>query len=328
MGTHILEKTLALPENALLFSACQITATVAGTYLQRVERSAPDCRQQRRKPMPFQLQQRINPVLDIAVLRRTFKHVVYHQCLAITQGNARLARLTLKATSLGFVTAFFLAYLIGHLSIGFLEPTPEMSSRDWPQLRDLIVAFVSGLAAAYASGRPGLLAALPGVAIAAALLPPVATAGLAMSIGDYDLALGALLLFAVNMVAIVLAAAVSLRAMGIRDVRDVRRLTSILGRSLAIISLVMTLMLVFAPPLMQAPAGLVQAVESMLVDDEFRLRRIRLHREHAALNVQVDVGGSRLPDTMLQQSLAELAREHLGEETGVRLTFRYETLVK
>ncbi|MHC5112717.1 MAG: DUF389 domain-containing protein [Planctomycetota bacterium] len=71
----------------------------------------------------------------------------------------------------------------------------------------MVVAFLSGLAAAYASGRPGLLSALPGVAIAAALLPPVATSGLATSIGDYDLAFGALLLFAVNMVAIVLAAA-------------------------------------------------------------------------------------------------------------------------
>jgi hypothetical protein len=46
------------------------------------------------------------------------------------------------------------------------------------------------------------------------------------------------------------------------------------------------------------------------------------------MNVQVDVGGDRLPDAMLQQRLAELAREHLGDEAGVRLTFRYETLLK
>ena len=92
--------------------------------------------------------------------------------------------------------------------------------------------------------------------------------------------------------------------------------------------LLIALSTLIAPPLLQAPAGLVQAVENRLVDDEFRLRRIRLLREHGALNMQVDVGGSRLPDAMLQQSLAELAREHLGEESGVRLTFRYETLVK
>ena len=247
--------------------------------------------------------------------------------LAIAQGNARLAQITLKAASLGFLTAFILAYLIGLLSGDFIVSTAEMDSRDWPQLLDLIVAFVSGIAAAYASGRPGLLAALPGVAIAAALLPPVATAGLAMSIGNYDLSLGALLLFGVNVVAIVLAAAISLRAVGIRGVKKAKQVIPLLGRALVIVSLVMTLMLSFAPPLLQAPAELVQAVESTL-DDQLRLRRIRLQKAHGALEVQVDLGGSRLPDAQLQGRLAELARRHIGEETAVRLTFRYETLLK
>jgi hypothetical protein len=86
-------------------------------------------------------------------------------------------------------------------------------------------------------------------------------------------------------------------------------------------------MLSFAPPLLQTPAELVQAVESTL-DDQLRLRRIRLQKAHGALEVQVDLGGSRLPDAQLQGRLAELARRHIGEETAVRLTFRYETLLK
>ena len=97
--------------------------------------------------------------------------------LAIAQGNLRLAKMTMKAVSLGFITAFILALGIGLLIGEFQEATVEMAARDWPTLIDLTIAFISGLAATYASGRPGLLAALPGVAIAAALLPPIATSG-------------------------------------------------------------------------------------------------------------------------------------------------------
>lgn len=248
--------------------------------------------------------------------------------LSITQGNVRLARMTLKAVLLGFVTAFGLAFAIGLLSGEFHEASAEMSARDWPQFRDLVVAFISGLAAAYASARPSLLAALPGVAIAAALLPPVATAGLAMSIGNLDLAFGALLLFVVNMVAIIVSAAISLWAVGIRHIGKVQRMTRLLGIAFIIAVFAMALVLTFAPPRLAPPRELTEAVESALAD-EFRLRRIRLHREPGAIRVlQVDVGGTRLPDTLLRQKLDEIVNAHLGKKTGVRLTFRYETFVK
>jgi uncharacterized hydrophobic protein (TIGR00271 family) len=247
--------------------------------------------------------------------------------LAIAQGNQRLARMTLKATFFGFITAFALAYAIGLLSGDFQVATGEMDSRDWPKMFDLVVAFVSGFAAAYASGRPGLLAALPGVAIAAALLPPIATSGLAMSIGDYDLAFGALLLFAVNMVAIIVAAAVSVWALGIRYMGKATRLTSLLGKALVIVSLAMALLLTFSPPLLDPPGELTQAVERALTD-EYRLRRIRLQSQFGVKNLQVDLGGPELPDALLKQRLGEIARDHLGEKAGVRLTFRYEVLLK
>lgn len=247
--------------------------------------------------------------------------------LAIAQGNAHLERMTLKAVFLGFITAFWLGYAIGLLSGEFQEATAEMSARDWPQLRDLIVAFVSGFAAAYASARPGLLAALPGVAIAAALLPPVATAGLAVSIGDYDLCFGALLLFGVNMVSIIVAAAVSFWLMGVRAPTKAKPLKRLLDGSLVVVSIVMALVLTFAPPLLEPPRELIREVESMLAD-EYRLRRIRLHRDPKSLNLQVDVGGSRPPDSVLRGRLRGITQEHLGKDTAVRLTFRYETLIK
>ena len=90
-----------------------------------------------------------------------------------------------------------------------------MYARGAPNLLDLVVALASGVAGAYAMGRPNLISALPGVAIAAALVPPIATAGLALTMGDFVLSGGATLLFFVNIIAIVLGTAITFWCVGI-----------------------------------------------------------------------------------------------------------------
>lgn len=144
--------------------------------------------------------------------------------LSVTQGNLHLFRTSARSVAKGFVLAFGLSILLG-LSVQFFMdssgwPNSEMLARDSPSLLDLLVAFISGLVASYAMGRPNLTSALPGVAIAAALIPPIATAGMSLAMGNLALMFGALLLFLTNIVAIALATAISLRAIGIRDTHD------------------------------------------------------------------------------------------------------------
>jgi uncharacterized membrane protein len=64
------------------------------------------------------------------------------------------------------------------------------------------VALAAGAAGAYATVREEVSAALPGVAVAVALVPPLATAGLVLEAGQVELAKGALLLYLANLVAI------------------------------------------------------------------------------------------------------------------------------
>jgi uncharacterized hydrophobic protein (TIGR00271 family) len=165
--------------------------------------------------------------------------------LAVVQGNGRLAQRAGRAVVLGFVTAYLLGILVGLLVPSYQQPSAEMLARDWPDSIDLWVAFISGLAAAYAASRPGLLAALPGVAIAAALVPPLATSGLATAIGEYDLALGALLLFLTNGVAIVFASAISLWVGGIRRGKPLMGWIRVLTTALYIAVICLTLYLGF-----------------------------------------------------------------------------------
>ena len=142
---------------------------------------------------------------------------------ALIQGNERLMKTALKSVLLGFAVAFLIGATLG-LLVSLLTTYPvsgEMAARDMPGMLDLLVGLFSGVAGAYAMSRPNLLSALPGVAIAAALVPPIATAGMALTMGDATLGGGALLLFFTNIVAIVLGTAVTFWAVGI-DTRLVK----------------------------------------------------------------------------------------------------------
>ena len=137
--------------------------------------------------------------------------------LGLAHGNIRLIKTSLRTVLRGFIAAFAIGTFLGLLACK--EITPEMMSRGTPNFLDLVVACASGIAAAYALGRPNLLSALPGVAIAAALVPPLAVAGIALAKLELKLAEGSLLLFLTNIVAIILGATVTFWTVGIRSVK-------------------------------------------------------------------------------------------------------------
>jgi uncharacterized membrane protein len=112
-----------------------------------------------------------------------------------------------------------MASIIVAIIIGLLSPlkemTPEIISRTQPTLLDLIIALASGMAGAYAVSRKDVSAALPGVAIAAALAPPLGVVGLGFANGNMQAAGGALLLFTTNLVTISLGGVIIFTLLGI-----------------------------------------------------------------------------------------------------------------
>ena len=145
--------------------------------------------------------------------------------LALVQANEKLLKSALKSVLLGFAVALMIGVVTGaciKLAAPNYAISQQMLARDLPNFIDLIVALASGVAAAYAMGRPHLVSALPGVAIAAALVPPIATAGLAVPLGSWQLAGGASLLFFTNVIAIVLGTAITFWAVGISTYVDTK----------------------------------------------------------------------------------------------------------
>ena len=89
--------------------------------------------------------------------------------------------------------------------------TPELISRTRPTLLDVGVAFFGGLAGVIAGSRKDISLALPGVAIATALMPPLCTAGFGLATGNWSFLLGAFYLYLLNAVFIALATFVVVR---------------------------------------------------------------------------------------------------------------------
>ncbi len=101
-----------------------------------------------------------------------------------------------------------LAILTGFL-VGLTVATPvvaatngQVAGRVSPHLIDLLAALATGVVGAIALVRKDISDTLPGVAIAISLVPPLTVVGLTAEAGEWDQAMGALLLFVTNVAAI------------------------------------------------------------------------------------------------------------------------------
>jgi uncharacterized hydrophobic protein (TIGR00271 family) len=118
-------------------------------------------------------------------------------------------RRALKTLATGIALA--LAIAIGIVLVSPLqEATPEILGRTEPTLFDLLVAVLSGIAGAYATiTRKG--ETIVGVAIATALMPPLAVVGFGVATGNGGIAGGAAFLFMTNLLAIAFSATIVAR---------------------------------------------------------------------------------------------------------------------
>ena len=101
--------------------------------------------------------------------------------------------------------------------------TDEIAARLRPSILDLMVALASGVAAAYAKNNEKIAGSLAGVAIAVALVPPLATAGIGLGWMRWDVFYSAFLLFSTNFVGIVFAAAMTFLMLGFSPITTAKK---------------------------------------------------------------------------------------------------------
>ncbi len=197
--------------------------------------------------------------------------------------------------------------------------THEVLSRTSPDLRDLAVAVAAGGAGAFATVRKDVSAALPGVAVAVALVPPLAVIGMSLGADRVDLAYGALLLYLANLSGITLAGVIVILATGLTSTRH-------RGRLVATIALVTAGTVAVGVPLqgrsmeLVARAKIARAVNSEVLSwlgskTDLKLLDVRI----VGARVAIDVVGAHTPPPA--QSLATALARDLG--AGVAVDVRW-----
>ena len=140
---------------------------------------------------------------------------------ALATGKQKWLRISARTVALGSIAAVLFSALI--VVVSPLEAvTAEIASRTRPNLLDFLVALFSSIAGSYAMirGREGTIV---GVAIATALMPPLAVIGFGLATLNWTIFFGALGLFVTNFLTIALTATLMARLYGFRTTLSKRQ---------------------------------------------------------------------------------------------------------
>jgi uncharacterized hydrophobic protein (TIGR00271 family) len=234
--------------------------------------------------------------------------------LAIVQGDIRLLRLALESALKGVALAIGLAVFLAGLSPLRLV-THEIAARTSPNLFDLAVALASGAAGAYAVARKDVAASLPGVAIAAALVPPLGVIGVGLAMGDPQIAGGGGLLFSTNLIAITLAGSVTLLLLGFRPTpradREVR-LRHGLVVTLALLAVIaIPLGVVFVDSVQESRLGrTIDQVLRLQLEEATNLEVVDFTFEHRG--EQIEISATVYARGPVSDRTVEIARDQLS----------------
>lgn len=153
------------------------------------------------------------PVIIGAMILAPLMAPIISFSMGVLRQNGELVTESSKTLVIGIILALFFGTLLT-LMIPLQTINHEIGARLSPTILDLGVAIISGIAGAYANARSEVAKSLAGVAIAVALVPPLAVSGMGIGWLDWGVFSGAFLLFMANLVGIILAASATFLVMG------------------------------------------------------------------------------------------------------------------
>ena len=164
----------------------------------------------------FGLLQNSAAVIIGAMLISPLMNPILSAALALLLGDGKMGKRAATLLVVSVLAAIGTTWIVA-LMIPLKQATPEILARTQPNLLDLFIAVLSGLAGTLALRSSSIaMTILPGVAIAVAVVPPLSVVGYGLSTGQSSIAGGAFLLFITNLVSIIISAAVVFRLMGFR----------------------------------------------------------------------------------------------------------------
>jgi len=222
-----------------------------------------------------------------------------------------------KSVAVGVLAVMFTSMFIA-LLLPIEQLTSEMNGRLSPTILDMFVAIVSGIAAAYAKSNEKIIGSLAGVAIAVALVPPIAVAGVGLGWGEWTMFSSAFLLFITNLVGIILAASLTFLMLGFSPVAVAKK-----GISYALI-----LVAIVSVPLYISFTKMKHDIEvkqtlgafgTTIGTKDIHLRNIEIQGKE----VRCEVIASDILSKEEKKELNRLISKEVGEEVKVLVSFWY-----
>ncbi len=162
------------------------------------------------------------PVIIGAMILAPLMSPIISLSMGVVRGDGFFISSSLKTLGYGIVTALVFSSIYTYfMPLNVL--TDEMRGRLNPNILDLMVAIISGVAGAYANSKSEIAKSLAGVAIAVALVPPLSVTGIGIGWGNFDISYGSFLLFITNLVGITLAAAVTFLVLGYSPIHRAKK---------------------------------------------------------------------------------------------------------
>lgn len=184
--------------------------------------------------------------------------------------------------------------------------TSEISARLSPNLLDMGIAVASGVAAAYAHANEEIARSLAGVAIAVALVPPLAVAGIGIGWMDWEVFSGAFLLYLTNLSGIIMFAGVTFLLLGFAPFKRARM--GLIYTAVIIVMVMVPLSLSFSR--IQEESSITRELEGADFDG-YILRDVRV-RYGSPFRIAVKLVGDRNLQAEELQSIKAEIEERIG----------------
>jgi uncharacterized hydrophobic protein (TIGR00271 family) len=235
--------------------------------------------------------------------------------MGVLRRNQSIFTESLKTIMIGLFIALISAALFA-LLMPFESLTNEMQGRLKPSILDLIVALISGMAAAYAKNNEKIVGSLVGVSIAVALVPPIAVAGIGLGWGDFDMFYHAFLLFLTNFAGIVFAASMLFLVQGFSPISGAKRglIFSLIG------AIIVAIPLYFSFKSIVADAN----VRSSLIGQHFKIEGtdvliedVQLSHQEERLHIQCDLIVTAHLSGSKKQMLKRMVEMRIGREVVI-----------
>ena len=228
--------------------------------------------------------------------------------LGLINDDNRLVYQAFITLTCGVVLVYGIGIVLGVVHAD-LPLTAEIYARTAPNVMDLAIALAGGFAGAFALTSSRLNAALVGVAISTALVPPLVSSAVCLARGEYQLSAGAFLLAFTNMVAIQVASSTVFWLRGYRGLTDNIRARRALQRNALSAALLIALVATLTVNLRQLVRKEIYEVSLRTV-----LRRESASHQGAYLaDLRLDRGRDRLLVTAVFRAPAAFTPEQVRQ---------------